>query len=64
MKKLEKSWAKWKEKEIEKKEASFFRVRNLRGSTVMVCLDTNIFLFCLFIFLDLIFLLILFILLF
>jgi len=64
LKKLEKSWAKWKEKEIEKKETSFFRVRTLRGSTVMVCLDTNIFLFCLFIFLDLIFLLILFILLF
>ena len=64
MKKLEKSWAKWKEKEIEKEKASFSRVRNLRGSTVMVCLDTNIFLFCLFIFLDLIFFLILFILLF
>ena len=63
LKKLERNWARWKEKEIGEREASSSRVGILKEG-VMVCLNTNIFLFLLSIFLDLIFLLILFLFLF
>ena len=55
MKEIGEKLGEMERKEDKGGEASSSRVETLRGSTVMVCLDTNIFPFLLFIFLDFIF---------